>query len=49
VEEYLPSVAEQQAAEAAKKSKKDSKKNQKQRKEAPKPEFVGPRGHQEPK
>lgn len=40
-ETWLPSVAEQNAAKAAK-----GKKN---KKDEQKPEFVGPRGHQEPK
>ena len=42
VEPFLPTVAEQKAAKE--KGKKDSKNGEKK-----KPEFVGPRGHQEPK
>ena len=42
-ETFLPTVAEKRATEDAKKAKKASKKD------AKKPEFVGPRGHQEPK
>jgi pilus assembly protein CpaC len=40
LESFLPSVAEEKAVQGAKKKK---------GKKAPKPEFVGPRGHQEPK
>ena len=41
-ETFLPTVAEQQKGKKAKKEKDKSP-------EAGKPEFVGPRGHQEPK
>ena len=40
-ETWLPSVAEQNAAK--------NNKGKKNKKDEPKPEFVGPRGHQEPK